>query len=154
MIILDFQPDEETLAKDLATSPESASSAVLEQTYWLMPTRFAIDGVDLLAFPGAYDTWRPQPVLGLATQLAAAVAEASSGTRSYCHMDEGGRLDFEPRGPSIQVSSTLLPGQALTAPAALLNDEVLAFRGRVRDFLLQRVPAMRLHSHWGTWFPE
>jgi hypothetical protein len=152
MITLDFEVDEEALREDLEVRPETAEVAALEQTHFVMPVRFAIGDTDLLAFPGVYDAWRPQPLLGFATHLAAAVA-ARPGESTSSHIADGGRLDFERLDSTIRVSSTLLPGQAESVAAAELMAAVREFRARVRDVLLQRVPALRSHPWWGRWFP-
>jgi hypothetical protein len=63
MITLDFKVDEDALSEDLVANPETASAAALEQTYFVMPVRFAVDNTELLAFAGMYETWRPQPII-------------------------------------------------------------------------------------------
>ena len=50
MITLHFQIDEDELAADLAASPEAANPAAVEQTYFVMPVRFAVGETDFLAF--------------------------------------------------------------------------------------------------------
>ncbi len=154
MIILDFQVDEEGLAEDLGASPETANAAALEQTYFVMPVRFTVGNTDLLAFPGAYETWRPQPIIGFATHVLGAVLGVKPGEPACCHIADGGRLDFERFDWTIRVSSTLLRGRGESVPATELISAARVFRDRVRDFLLQRVPAMKEHPWWNKWFPE
>ena len=154
MIVLDFQVDEDGLAEDLAASPETATAAALEETYFVMPVRFAVGSAELLAFPGAYDTWRPQPILGFATHLFAAVMSVTSGGRASCHTTDGGRLVFEPSDSITRISSTLLPDSKVSVPTIELIGAARALRDRVEELLLQRVPTMKEHPWWSKWFPE
>lgn len=85
MIILDFRVDDEGLAEDVGTGAEIANAAAIEETYFVMPVRFAIGNTELLAFPGVHATWRPQPIVGFATHLAAAVLSAERGKPACLH---------------------------------------------------------------------
>jgi hypothetical protein len=154
MITLDFQIDEDELAADLAASPEAANPAAVEQTYFVMPVRFAVGETDFLAFPGVYDRWRPQPLLGIATHLVLALQAIKPGQPSRCNVADGGRLDFEQFGATIAISSSVLPGQIANVPAGELIGAASRFRDEVRDFLAERVPAMTQHPYWKTWFPD
>jgi hypothetical protein len=153
MIILDFLLDEETFDKDLRSSPETANAAALEQTFFVVPVRFASGETELLSFPGAYDAWRPQPLIGFATHLVVATQGASPGTMASCHLADGGRLDFERIDYTIRVSSTLLPQQVEIVKAVELVRAARDFRERVRTCLSLRVPALSRHPWWGKWFP-
>ncbi|MCC6161767.1 MAG: hypothetical protein IT182_00255 [Acidobacteria bacterium] len=154
MIVLEFKVDEAELTRDLSESPNSANPAALEETYFVMPVSFVVGATNMLAFPGANETWYPQPILGFAVHMAGAVLQLKHGESSTCHVADGGRLEFERSGWTMRVSSTLLPENAEIVPATEMIGAVRKFRHHVRDLLLQREPAMKNHPWWDEWFPE
>ena len=154
MIILDFRVDDEALTKDLGATPELANAAAIEETYFVMPVRFAVGSTEFLAYPGVYDSWRPQPIIGFATHLFSAVMTSKFEKPALCYVVDGGRLEFDGTEYAIGIASTLLPGKAESVPSAELMGAARAFRERVRVLLLQRVPQIRNHPWWTRWFPE
>jgi hypothetical protein len=154
MIILDFQVDEESVARDLRASPETANAAAIEQTYFVMPVRFAIGDTELLALPSVYESWRPQPIIGFPTHVLGTILGSKPGETAYCHIADGGRLAFQRAELTIRVSSTLLIGRAEIVETTELTRTATTFRNRVRDLVLQRVPTMASHPWWVQWFPN
>lgn len=150
---LDFQIDEEVLQEDLGTRPQDAARAALEHTYFVMPVRFTAGQTDLLTFPGVYTSWRPQPLIG----FSAGLVRAASATEDHpvsISIADGGRLNFQFSDAGIRVTSSLLPRDVEVVPQRELIDAANSFRERVRDFLLERVPLLRTHPCWMTWFPS
>ena len=97
MIELTFRADVES---EDDQAPESASAAAIEHTYFVVPVRFAIDGRELLTFPGANPDWRPLPVVGLST------------TRTY---SVGGEVVVTRSGQGVRLMATDHQGTPLVA---------------------------------------
>lgn len=152
MISLDFQIDEDTLARDLRSQPADVDTASIEQSYFVMPVRFAVGKTELLAYPGVYESWRPQPLLGFSTQLVSSILATDSGETKRCYIADGGHLDLERSKRTMRIT-TSLQKRTETVPTNELLTEARAFRGRVREFLLERVPGMGRHNSWKIWFP-
>lgn|GEM_PF-4522054 len=127
-----------------------APAAALEQTYFVVPTRFAIDGKELLAFPEVYDTWRPLPLLGFAPRLRAVATAMSDGDAATISLMDGGDLMFRRRGAEMVISASITGDEAALS-AAQLTDAAVGFANDVCTYVLSIVPAMATHGSWGTW---
>ena len=93
MIELSLRPDpEHDLEAEVA--PEAAPAAAIEHTYFVTPVRLAVEGVELLAYPGVYPDWRPLPVLGFASQLLTTVVGLGHGKSGVVALDDGGFLSI------------------------------------------------------------
>jgi len=152
MISLDFQVDEDALAEDLESRPTEANTAAVEQTYFVMPVRFAVGETELLAYPGVYESWRPQPLVGFSTHLVGSILAVSPGETKRCYIADGGHLDLARSEWTMRITASLLK-RTESVPTNELLTEARAFRERVREFLLERVPGMGRHESWQVWFP-
>jgi hypothetical protein len=151
MITLDFKIDEAAFATDGRYSPATASQAALEETYFLTPFRFCVDGVELLGVHGRQPATLGLPLLGFASHVHQVVAATRPGKRKRCYLAGGGDLTFERRANLMHVSSSLT-GAAVTVDAGELLQAVRSLLENVRNLLLKRFPDMQAHPAWGSWF--
>lgn len=152
MITLEFEIDEAALVEDGRYSPATANQAALEETYFLTPFRFAVDGVELLGVHERQPATLALPLLGFASHVHRVVAGTLPGETKRCYLAGGGDLTFERRANLMHVSSSLT-GAAVTVDAGELLQAVRSLLDRVRDLLLRRFPDMHAHPAWGSWFP-
>lgn len=151
MITLDFEIDEAVLAEDGRYSPATANPAALEETYFLTPFRFSVEGVELLGVHGGQPTTLSLPLLGFASHVHRVVAATRSGETKKCYLAGGGDLAFERTVNLMRVSSSLT-GDAVTVDAGELLIATRSLLQRVRDVLVKRFPVMQAHPAWGSWF--
>lgn len=154
MITLEFLVDEDELRESMDVAPELASSAAIEQTYFEMPVRFRVGETELLTYSGAFETWRPLPIVGFSLQLLRAARAVTREHSATCHLSDGGRLEFQGAGETTRVWSSLLPGRVESVTTAELVEAVRSFRCSVQEFLERRVPAMKTHPWWTNWFSD
>jgi hypothetical protein len=154
MIELAFRADESAFAEDLDASPEDASAAAVEQTYFVVATRLAIDGIELLEYPGVHAAWRPLPLLGFASSLRRVVSTIADGQAGSISLADGGVLCVERRGETLRLSSSLVPDNAASVQRDVLMQESEKFGTAACLFVSGIVPAMRQHPAWRSWCPE
>jgi hypothetical protein len=147
---LTIQADDDALRADVEDSPHLASAAALEQTYFVVPTRFAVDGNELLAFPGVCDAWRPLPLLGFAPRLRELATGLKDGQEGTIFLADGGHLAFRRTGADVLISSSI-PGKEATISAERLTEIAVAFAREVCEYVLSIIPAMAAHGSWNTW---
>ncbi|MDQ3705892.1 MAG: hypothetical protein M3437_11830 [Chloroflexota bacterium] len=174
MCILEFKVDEAILREDTKGGLHIANSAALQHTYFEMPVRFNVAGVELLEKPIAAHTqlwisdphtrnnvpvqrglapspWLSLPILHVATIGLERVQEAwESGTSTYS-LPGGSHLSFERSGEDLIVYSGL-NGQRSRANYHQILHAFLNFASEVRHVLDQAAPELRDHQHWGRWF--
>ena len=151
MITLDFEIDERVFVEDGQCDPATAEPAALEETYFVMPFRFSVKGVELLGIRGRQPATLALPLLGFATDVNRAVSAARSRETTKCYLAGGGELTFERTASVMRVSSSLT-GNTVTAEADDLVKATRLLLERVRELLLKRFPGMQAHPAWGTWF--
>jgi len=173
MTTIDFQLDEAILAEDLQHSPEGASPAALEETYFVMPVRFCINGVELLEQPGREKRnvfiagheqsaqrielpsdegcWLPLPLVGFATRGLQALTQAKPGSGQRLYLAGGGYLVLTRHGEQLSVESSINGKTSSTQFAEVLN-AFRVFVEKVRQLLVSRVPAIQQHPSWKQWF--
>lgn len=151
MIDLAFQANDEEIRRDLEAEPEEADAAALEHTFFVVPTRFVIDGIELLAYPGVHAGWRPLPLLGFAPRLRRVAAAVRDGETESISLMDGGVLQLERRGDTLRVTSSLTPKDAATVSREELVRESAKFAGEVCGYLALTAPAMLEHPSWPTW---
>jgi hypothetical protein len=150
MVILDFRVDADTLAQDLDHQPALASPAALEETYFVMPVRFAIGGTELLSVPGQVEPWRRLPLIGFSTDLHKTVALLGA-QGATCYLAGGGELRIRPQDGFVGVTSSLSQTTAV-APMHELLEAVDSFCLHVRGFLATHVPDLHSHQSWVNWW--
>lgn len=154
MIELDFQADEAAVRDDLKAAPESADAAALENTFFVVPTRLRIDDIELLEYPGVHPAWRPLPLLGFAPRLCRVAAAVGDGETATISLMDGGALQLERRGDTLNLTSSLTPEQVATVSRGELVQESAKFAAEVCAFLASLAPAMSEHPAWPTWCPD
>lgn len=173
MISVDFQLDEACLADDLQHSPETASSAALEETYFVMPVRFCVNGVELFEQPGEKRRsmivvgaesgpqrvelpndkgyWLPLPVLGFATHMLQALDQAKQEGMRKLYLAGGGYLVLSRHGELLSIKTSINENCASMEFSEALK-AFRAFHEKVRQFLAWRVPKLQQHGSWKQWF--
>jgi hypothetical protein len=151
MIDLAFQANDEEIRRDLEAEPERADPAALEDTFFVVPTRFVIDGIELLAYPGVHAAWRPLPLLGFAPRLRRVAAAVGDGDTASISLMDGGVLQLERRGDALRVSSSLAPEHVAMVSRDELARESAKFAADVCAYLALMAPAMSEHPSWPTW---
>lgn len=174
MIAVDFRLDEASLAEDLLHSPEHASLAALEETYFVMPVRLCVNEVELLEQPNRKNRnvfiahpeqsaqrmqlpheggrWLPLPLLGFATHALLALNEAKPGRGQKLNLAGGGHLMFTCQGEQLSVASSINGKRSSTQFAEVLN-AFRTFSENIRQLLVSQVPAIQQHPFWRQWFP-
>ena len=148
MITLDFDARRWDSRDDAEASPVSSDPAAIEETYFLVPFRFEIDGVELLEGGGH---GRLLPLVGFACLLRQALEAARSGGPARLFLAGGGELRLSVHDDRVKLTSSTTRNTA----AAQLDDMLAASRAlsvRARDVLLERFPEMRAHRDWSRWF--
>lgn len=150
VIDLAIRADDEALRADLEESPVEAPAAAVEQTYFLVPMRLAVDGKELLAFPGAYEAWRPLPLLGFAPHLRDVATGLREGEAATLSLTDGGCLEFRRRGAEMVIRSSLT-GDEATVSAERLAEAAVGLAAEACAYVLSIVPAMAAHGSWESW---
>jgi hypothetical protein len=173
MTTVDFRLDEASLAEDLQHAPESADRGALEETYFVMPVRLCVNGVELLEHPGRAkrnvfigageqgvqriqlpneaSSWLPLPLLGFAKDVLQALNETKPGKERKLYLAGGGELVFVRQGEQLSVASSITGKSASTQFAEVLN-AFRTFSEKVRQLLVGRVPGIQQHPSWRQWF--
>ena len=149
MITLEFKIDEAEWQSDVAASPTTANPAALEQTYFVMPVRFTVQGKELLGIPGV-GPWQRLPMLGLAWGFGR-VAHLSTGDKVNLSLAGGGNLEFRAGADAVTVTSSLRH-ESVEVDAEELRHSAGNFVESVRREFRKRLPSMSSHPAWSTWF--
>jgi hypothetical protein len=152
MIELEFQIDDGVLEEDIRVDLPTANSAALQETYFTMPVRLAIDGVELLDSPGITTRpWLPLPLLDVALVAVDRIAGLRDGTTATYSLPGGGwSLVLTRTGAAVGIESTI-NGKSASSAFLDLRSAGLMFRERVRGMLWTRLPQLRSHPLWGPW---
>jgi hypothetical protein len=149
-IELAMRADDEAVRADLDDSPVDAPAAAVEETFFVVPTRLAVDGIELLTYPGVYDGWRPLPLLGFAPRLRNLTTGLRAGKAATLSLRDGGHLEFRRDGTVVVISSSLT-GDDAAISVERLADAAVNFSADVCAYLLSLIPAMAGHTSWESW---
>lgn len=168
MIILEFLVDENVLQEDLSANPSIENLAVLQETFFVFPTRLSINGSEmfslsrrrLVMYGGQTggeidvsdqileDSWIPLPLLHLALIGFGQVKKACEGEEtSYSLPRTGAKLIFVPILGKIEISSTL-NGKVERVECQELIEAFNNFKVKVFYFIKERVPILEQHPEW------
>jgi hypothetical protein len=150
MITLEFRVDEQEFLTDLASDPADADAGVLEETYFVSPVRFSIDGRELLAVSAEGDPWRDLPLLGMAWGIRQMLT-LPPDKDFRLHLAGGGHLSFRRSDESIRVINSLT-GTEACASTNELKHSATEFLRRVREIFEASAPQLKSHRGWSTWF--
>lgn len=155
MIGLRFQLDDDVLEHDAKHDPGTADPAALQETYFVLPTRFEVDDVDLLGAEGVtVAPWLPLPILHVARVFADLVDGLNDEASATYHLPGGGwQLQLKRRGTGVSVHSTV-NGTSVEVSYAELRSAADSFRKDVCSLLISRAPELAHHADWGAWVSE
>jgi len=168
MTIVEFLLDEAVIAKDGQHSPNTASAAALEETYFVMPVRFSIKRVELLEQPlnhsktfsdhslGGSEQRNPYlslPLIGFGTHTVEFLSDIEAGEDRKMYLAGGGYLVFKRQKDMITVGSGI-NGRSCSESRSELLDAFSTFLGEVKRLLLSRVRGIDTHPSWLTWFND
>lgn len=151
MTTLDFKLDESSLAEDRAASPATANPAALEETYFVMPVTFVVDGTNVLSLPGR--STHELPVLGFAADTLCVLEQLNRGEEKKLYLAGGGELRVRFDGHVFDIACSL-NGRSVRVMREELLGAFRTFAGKVREMLVARVPEIQTHKMWRQWFPE
>jgi hypothetical protein len=173
MTIVDFQLDEASLAEDLLHSPEKANPAALEETYFVMPVRLCVNGVEMferhsrtkrnvfvstadegvlqVQLPREASCWLPLPLLGFATDALRVLNELKPYKDQKLNLAGGGHLVLSCESDQITVESSINGNHSSTHSAEALN-AFRIFSDKVQQLLISRAPTIQQNTSWRRWF--
>lgn len=160
-VLLDFQPLAEEirryvdlLREELHRRPHTAPGfEALLITYFLLPTRLRVSGVDLLVTPWrgapteATSPWREIPVVGFALRLELALdTVAREGEAAALFLNDSGAVLLRLRGDRLEVKDDL-SGRTAHAPFDEVTMAVREFAIRARDLVAPILHDAREHRN-------
>nr|WP_285963858.1 hypothetical protein [Oscillatoria laete-virens] len=151
MIHLDFEINESTLAEDASMKPAIANPAALQETYFEMPVRFQIGGVELLQIPQGDEVFLELPLVDVATSGLKCVKNLESEKIAIYHLPGGWNLNFKREENTVTIESSVNGRFAKTGYAELVGAFEF-FSEKVRSVLLAKIPELSMHPDWGHWF--
>lgn len=150
MIAIDFEVLPSTLSRYAGHVLSRENAAALEETFFLAPVCFVIDGTSLLRV--ADRDYDELPLLGFASHLYTALTSLGDDSRKTVYLAGGGELELHRYGALIEVGSTLTH-VTVSAPRAELLGAALNFLRSVESLLRDAFPEFASHTMWPTWFP-
>jgi hypothetical protein len=153
MTELDFIIDDRVLLEDLPFSTRSAEPAAVEETYFIMPVRMCVSGVELFRLNPTGSPWLSLPVLGFAAHLREALGKIRSDVQSSLSLAGGGRLDFLMESEKLEITCSLSRLGAADALREVTGASSI-FCQKIQVLLRDRVPQLVEHPSWRQWFPE
>jgi hypothetical protein len=168
VIKFEFLVDENSLKEDLSANPSIEDLAVLQETFFVFPTRLNINGNEMFSLTPKKvvmyggqsacnldvgnqeieNPWIPLPLLHLALIGFGQVKKACEGEEtSYSLPGTGAKLIFVPILNRIEISSTL-NGKVERSECQELIEAFNHFKAKVFYFLKKRVPIMEQHPEW------
>jgi hypothetical protein len=175
MTTVHLRLDEESLVEDLRCSPETANLAGLEETCYIMPIRWCMNGVELLELPnhsrqnlfiGAAEQsvqrielteearcWLPLPLLGFVTHALQALNVTMPSRDQDLNLAVGGHLVLARHNDPISIESSINGSRFSIQLAEALN-AFHASSDKVRQMLVSCVPAMQNHPSWKQQLPD
>jgi hypothetical protein len=168
VIILEFLIDENALQEDLSANPSIEDLAVLQETFFVFPTRLSINRSEMFDLSnkrlvmyggqtsGEIDItdqviekyWLPLPLLHFVLIGSGQIRRACEGEEtSYALPGTGAKLVFKPVQDKIEVHSTL-NGKVEWVECQELIGAINSFRSKAFDFIKYKVPNMEQHPEW------
>lgn len=167
MIKLEFWVDENVLLEDLAADPAAEDLAVLQETYFVFPTRLNINGSEMfgltkkttIMYGGQegklkvvdqerFNPWISLPLLNWVWVGFERIRMACKGKEtSYDLPGSGAKLIFVPAQDIIEIRSTF-NGKIEWVTCQELTEAMNCFESNVYSFLQDRVPNMEQHPEW------
>ena len=156
-VVLEFCIDERVLEEDLEVYLKSSLSRdALDVTYFIMPVRLAIGGVEMLEWSGPDagppSVWCDLCLLDLAAGGLECVRSLEDNTQAtYSSLEDARELKLQRHGDTVRVHSPRNGHEATAGYEDLLN-AFEAFARNVKQTLLKALPELRNDEYWGAWF--
>lgn len=151
MTIIDFSIDESAIEEDVANSFETVSPGALEETFFVMPVRFCVGGVEMLQLPGTESVWLPLPIFGFAADMLEALESAEGNQEKRVYLAGGGHLIFKKEGEFLSLVSSL-NSKTTKVETKEIQGAFKTFSAQVKQLLENRAPALQQHPSWKRWF--
>ncbi len=152
MINIDFLINEKSLAEDLEMDIPNEDESLFEMSYFVMPIRFNVNGLELFQNHGS--PWASGPILSLASSGLIAVKDVlKTKKEEYLIIDGPGSLEFTLMDNKKVEVTFVISSERI---AEIVNYEELLeafqkFACKARAFLKERVPQLNEHPYWGPW---
>lgn len=174
MIMLEFQMDENALQEDKVSDPLHHDIAVLQETFFVLPVRFIVNGIDMFGihqnqrvFYGLPNDNKPTfenkmiksywlylPVLSLAIVGLEKVRMACEGKVSlYSLPGTGAYIMFQPSSTGIEVKTTFTNEFAQISCLDLIT-VFSEFADKVRGMILSVFPELISHPNLSSWLSQ
>ncbi len=158
MIELEFKVNEKEITKEILNLIKKADQIAIQITYFLMPTKFVINGEDLF-----YDTkrkkkdeWYEMPLIDWSTNILGIIKNLPKKKKDkYVFSHESYRnIEFEMINiKNVKLTYTGTMKEFIVNYEELLN-AFLKFEKKVKRFLNKRVPELKEHPYWGAWVKD
>ena len=147
-----FEADEHTLLEDLAFQPHKADPAALQETYFVFPIRFLMNGVNL--FTTKDGSTLQLPLIGFSSALRRGVQQLANSDTCSVYLAGGGQFLLSRRGDDAIAGFCSISG----VRSSDAYDQVAAasrqFSEDVSMFLQQECPELARIEAWPFWFSE
>ena len=152
MTEIDFEVDEAELAEGLDNDIPNEEDSLFIMSYFLMPIRFQVNGVELFEYNN--DPWVSMPLLNIASCGLITVKDLKLSKKENFSLLEGpGYIEFTMiDDENVKIVYDYFPKPViLTVKYAELLEAFQKFAEKVRAFLKERVPQLNEHPYWGPW---
>jgi hypothetical protein len=152
MVILDFKTNEDVLKECLEEEIENVDMICFVTTFFLMPLRLCINGLEL--FEIDKDGWLPGPIISLASEGLSIIKELKITRKKEYQIIEGpGDFIFTMIDEkAVYVEFFGFSGNyKMNVKYEELLEAFKKFGEKVRAFLSERAPQINNHPYWGPW---
>ncbi len=155
MIELEFKVNKKEITKKILNLIKTADEISIQITYFLMPTKFVINGEDLFYDKKRKktDEWYEMPLIDWSTNILGIIKNLPIKKKDkYVFSHESYRnIEFE----MINTKKVKLIYTGTMKEFIVNYDELLnvfeIFEKKVKKFLNEYVPQLREHPYWGAW---
>ncbi len=155
MIEIEFKIKKSEITKDILKLVKTADKDTILITYFLMPTKFLIDGKDIFfnkKYP-EHGPWYEMPLVDWAAYFLSeirALPQKRKINHGFWHMGHDDILLEMLKDNKVKLTDISTRNQFIVDYEELLN-AFLKFEKKVKRFLNKYVPELKEHPYWGNW---
>lgn len=155
MIEIEFKIKKSEISKDILKLVKKASENVIPTTYFLMPTRFLIDGQDIFfnkKYP-KFGPWHEMPLIDWAAYFLCeikALPKKRKVEHRFLHDAYREIIMKMLKNNKVKLKQIGSTNEFIVDYDELLN-AFLKFEKEVKKFLNEYVPQLKEHLYWGDW---